>query len=69
MGTCGTCSVEVQGAVSSMTTIEQWRLRFPPHRSENPLRLACQCRVLGDLKIRKHAGLWGNKLSVSDSES
>jgi ferredoxin len=61
LGTCGTCAVEVEGAVSEPTAIERWRLSFPPHRAGSGLRLACQCRVEGDLRIRKHAGLWGHR--------
>jgi ferredoxin len=60
MGTCGTCSLKIEGDVSEMTRIEKWRLGFPPHRIENGLRLACQCQVLGDLKLTKHDGMWGN---------
>ena len=60
MGTCGTCSLSIEGDVSEMTAIEKWRLNFPPHKLENGLRLACQCQVLGDLVLTKHAGLWGN---------
>lgn len=63
MGTCGTCSLEIEGEVSDMTWIEKWRLGFPPHRRHRGLRLACQCQVLGDLKLTKHGGLWGNQLS------
>lgn len=29
MGTCGTCSVEIDGKVSPMTAVEKWRLNFP----------------------------------------
>ena len=65
MGTCGTCAVSIQGAVSPLTRIEQWRLGFPPHTladtRANNLRLACQCKVLGDLQIEKLDGLWGNR--------
>ena len=61
LGTCGTCAVEVEGAVSELTSVERWRLSFPPHQSDSGLRLACQCEVLGDLKIAKRGGLWGNK--------
>lgn len=61
MGTCGTCAVEIEGHVSPPTSIEKWRLSFPPHQSKNGLRLACQCRVLGDLRIKKHDGMWGTK--------
>jgi ferredoxin len=62
LGTCGTCAVEIEGPVSEMTTVEKWRLGFPPHRSDAGLRLACQCLVLGDLTIKKHGGLWGNQI-------
>ncbi len=58
-GTCGTCAVRIQGEVSEPTAVEQWRLGFPPHQRESGLRLACQCRVLGDLEITKYTGLWG----------
>ncbi len=61
LGTCGTCAVEIEGNVSEQTKVEKWRLNFPPHRSGSGLRLACQCKVLGDLKIQKHDGMWGNK--------
>ena len=61
LGTCGTCAVELEGNVSEPTKVEKWRLGFPPHRSDTGLRLACQCQVLGDLKIEKHGGMWGNK--------
>ena len=60
LGTCGTCAVELEGNVSAQTTIEKWRLGFPPHHSDSGLRLACQCRVLGDLTITKHGGMWGS---------
>ncbi len=64
LGTCGTCAVRLKGEVSPMTGVEKWRLGFPPHRQtdslENGLRLACQCKVLGDLEIEKLTGMWGN---------
>ncbi len=59
LGTCGTCAVEVRGPVSPMTAVERWRLGFPPHRRENGLRLACQCRALGEVNVVKHPGFWG----------
>lgn len=61
LGTCGTCAVLIEGEVSNPTAIEKWRLSFPPHIDGSGLRLACQCKVLGDLKIEKLAGLWGQK--------
>lgn len=66
LGTCGTCAVEIEGNVSDPTPVEKWRLGFLPHQSDSGLRLACQCKVLGDLEIRKHGGMWGNKISGDD---
>ena len=60
LGTCGTCSVKVEGPVSGMTSVERWRLGFPPHRAGSGLRLACQCSVQGDLVLYKGSGLWGH---------
>jgi ferredoxin len=59
MGTCGTCAVEIEGEVSPVTAVERWRLGFPPHRPGNKLRLACQCKVLGDVVVKKRPGFWG----------
>jgi ferredoxin len=61
-GTCGTCAVEINGEVSSITAIEKWRLNFPPHKRDNNLRLACQCEVLGDLELEKYEGFWGQNV-------
>jgi ferredoxin len=61
LGTCGTCAMQIVGAVSEPTATERWRLSFPPHRPDNHLRLSCQCRVLGDLKLIKFDGLWGTQ--------
>jgi len=58
-GTCGTCAVAVDGAVSDPTRVERWRLDFPPHDAGSGLRLACQTRVEGDLTVRKFPGFWG----------
>ena len=63
LGTCGTCAVEITGAVSQKTKVEKWRLNFPPHKEEKGLRLACQCKVQGDLDVRKHEGFWGENVS------
>ena len=32
---------------------------------ESGLRLACQCSVLGDLKVTKHEGLFGQRTDKS----
>lgn len=59
LGTCGTCAVSIEGEVSPMTKIERARLKVPPLNKTSGLRLACQVSVLGDLNIKKGAGLWG----------
>lgn len=66
-GTCGTCAVRVEGAVSEPTEAERRRLRLPPHSPDSGLRLACQCSVLGDVSVTKYAGLWGQHVSEEDS--
>ena len=62
LGTCGTCAVRIEGAVSEPTAVERWRLGFPPHDREAGLRLACQTSVLGDLEVSKYAGVWGQRV-------
>jgi ferredoxin len=59
MGTCGTCAVRIEGPVSEPTTVERVRIHLPPHDQEKGLRLACQCKVLGDLTVTKYEGIWG----------
>jgi ferredoxin len=65
-GTCGTCAVRVEGPVSEPTPAELRRMRFPPHRPESGLRLACQCSVLGDLTVTKYTGLFGQHVEPAD---
>lgn len=60
-GVCGTCAVRIEGPVSPATETELRRLRMPPHHPDSGLRLACQCTVLGDVTIIKHAGIWGQR--------
>jgi len=62
-GTCGTCAVEVEGEMTPPTAMEKWRLNFPPHDDglSRGLRLACQCKPLGDIKLLKPSGLWGHE--------
>lgn len=52
-GTCGTCSVIIDGPTSKPTRMEKWRLNFPPHKEslQSGLRLACQTKVLGDIFV------------------
>ncbi len=65
-GACGTCAVRIEGKVSEPTSAERRRLDFPPHNREKGLRLACQCKVLGDLVVTKYAGLWGHHDEPAD---
>ena len=58
---CGTCAVQIEGEVSEPTPAEIRRLSLFPHRPERGLRLACQVSVLGDLEVRKHEGLFGQR--------
>ncbi len=68
MGSCGTCAVWVKGIVNDKTFMERWRLKFPPHKGKDGVRLACQVRVWGDLEIIKGEGFWGQKINVGDKK-
>lgn len=61
LGTCGTCAVRVTGGVAPPTRLERIRLAAPPHNGalKRGLRLACQCRVEGDVQVEKPTGWWG----------
>jgi ferredoxin len=63
LGTCGTCCVTIDGAVSELTWKEKGRLNFPPHLGAKSYaknrRLACQVEVLGDIQVTKYDGFWG----------
>ena len=64
LGSCGTCALAIEfldGESPPLTRMERWRLGFPPHRRERGLRLACQVRVEGDLRLTKHPGFWGSE--------
>jgi ferredoxin len=59
IGSCGTCAVKVEGEVSAANWREGARRSLPPHSPTAELRLACQTQVLGDVKVTKFAGFWG----------
>lgn len=59
IGTCGTCAVMVAGEVSEVTWQDQTRRSLPPHSPTKNLRLACQVKVLGDVRVTKFNGFWG----------
>lgn len=58
-GSCGTCAVLVEGAVSEANWKDKARRSLPPHSPDRNLRLACQTKVLGDVKVTKFEGFWG----------
>jgi len=64
LGTCGTCAVVVEGSVSEPQWKEKTRLGLPPHSSNNNRRLVCQTQVLGDVRVTKYDGFWGQGSQV-----
>ena len=59
-GICGTCLVQVEGAVSEPTKLETTRMAFPPHSAHKERRLSCQVKVLGDVRITRFDGYFGD---------
>ncbi len=59
LGSCGTCAVKVEGEVSVANWRDQTRRSLPPHSPTTDLRLACQTQVLGDVRVTKFDGFWG----------
>ncbi len=56
---CGSCLVQVEGSVSEPTEPEKLRMAVPPHSQHSDRRLACQVKVLGDVKITKFDSHFG----------
>jgi ferredoxin len=56
---CGSCLVKVEGMVSEPTEFEKLRTAIPPHSQHPDRRLACQAKVLGDLRVTKFDGHFG----------
>lgn len=59
LGTCGTCAVQVEGEVSEPNWKDKARRSLPPHSPTANRRLACQTQILGDVKVTKFDGFWG----------
>ncbi|MFP4009246.1 MAG: 2Fe-2S iron-sulfur cluster-binding protein [Spirulinaceae cyanobacterium] len=64
IGTCGTCAVEIEGEVSAPNWKDKARRSLPPHSPTSNRRLACQTQVLGNIKVKKYNGFWGQGSSV-----
>ena len=59
IGTCGTCAVMVEGKVNEANWKDKARRSLPPHSPTSNRRLACQTQVLGDIRVTKFDGFWG----------
>jgi ferredoxin len=64
LGTCGTCTVAVEGEVSEAGWREKARRSLPPHSLAQDRRLSCQTKVLGDVRVTKYDGFWGQGENV-----
>ena len=69
IGTCGTCAIQIEGNVSPANWKDKARRALPPHNPQRELRLACQTKVLGDIKLTKYDGFWGQGEQKIGSES
>jgi ferredoxin len=56
---CGSCLVKVEGPLSEPNEFEKLRMAIPPHSQHTDRRLACQAKVLGDVKVTKFDGHFG----------
>jgi ferredoxin len=59
IGTCRTCAVHIEGQVSAVNWKDMARRFLLPHLIARNLCLACQTKVLGDIKVTKFYGFWG----------
>ncbi|MGK7876424.1 MAG: 2Fe-2S iron-sulfur cluster-binding protein [Xenococcaceae cyanobacterium] len=59
IGSCGTCAVHIEGEVSEPNWKDKARRSLPPHSPTKNRRLACQTKVLGDIRVTKYNGFWG----------
>ncbi|MEL6223708.1 MAG: 2Fe-2S iron-sulfur cluster-binding protein [Cyanobacteria bacterium J06626_14] len=59
IGSCGTCAVKIDGDVSPPNWRDRTRRSLPPHNPDGDLRLACQTTILGDVRVTKFDGFWG----------
>ena len=64
LGSCGTCAVEIEGEISPPNWKDKTRRSLPPHSITKNRRLACQTKVLGDIKVKKYDGFWGQGDSI-----
>ena len=65
IGSCGTCAVQIEGDVSLVNWRDRTRRSLPPHSPTKDLRLACQTRILGDVRVTKFEGFWGQGSQIT----
>ncbi len=56
---CSSCLVKVEGAISEPTKLEN-QMSFPAYLAHQDRRLACQVKVLGDIKVTRFDGYFGD---------
>ena len=56
---CSTCLVKVEGAISKPTKLEN-QMGIPSYFAHKERRLACQVKVLGDVKVTRFDGYFGD---------
>jgi ferredoxin len=50
--------------VSAANWRDKTRRSLPPHSPTSDRRLACQTEVLGDVRVTKFAGFWGESSQI-----
>ncbi|GET41526.1 putative hydrogenase component [Microseira wollei NIES-4236] len=58
IGSCGTCAVELEAEVSPANWKDKARRSLPLHNPNKNRRLACQTKVLGDVRVTKFDGFF-----------
>jgi ferredoxin len=59
IGSCSTCAVEIEGEVSEPNWRDTTWRSLPTHSLTKSLRKASQAQVMGNVKVTKYDGFWG----------
>ncbi|MGI6575628.1 MAG: ASKHA domain-containing protein [bacterium] len=65
-GYCGRCLIRVQGELEPLTTVEKKQLS--PEEITQGYRLACQAKIIGDLKVFDYQSLSKSKILTKTSD-